>query len=120
MKALRMTSLLSFFLVLEFCLYLIPTEELATELESAPCISQSEYARDFVVEDTLNMVSEIISSSDKYQQEYILPNGQRLLTIAPTAVHYADEKDMWQEIDNTVQNALLGRKCVYQNTAGIG
>ena len=56
----------------------------------------------------------------KYQQKYILPNGQRLLTIAPTAVHYADEKGMWQEIDNTVQNALLGGKRVYQDTAGIG
>ena len=64
MKAPHMTSFLSFFLVLVFCLHLVPTEELATELESVPCISQSEYARDFVVEETLRMVSEIISSSD--------------------------------------------------------
>lgn len=64
MKAPRMTRILAFFLALVFCLYLVPTEELATELESVPCISQSEYARDFVVEEALRMVSEIISSSD--------------------------------------------------------
>lgn len=88
MKAPRMTRILSFFLALVFCLYSVPTEVLAAELESASRISQSEYARDFVDEETPDVVSEIISSRDEYQKEYILSNGQRLLTVYPTAVHY--------------------------------
>lgn len=120
MKAPRMTRILSFFLALVFCLYLVPTEVLAAELESASRISQSEYARDFVDEETPDVVSEIISSRDEYQKEYILSNGQRLLTVYPTAVHYMDDEEgMWQEIDNTLQTASLDGKRVYQNTAGI-
>lgn len=119
MKAPRMTRILSFFLALVFCLYLVPTEVLAAELESASRISQSEYARDFVDEETPDVVSEIVSSRDEYQKEYILSNGQRLLTVYPTAVHYMDEEGMWQEIDNTLQSASLDGKRVYQNTAGI-
>lgn len=119
MKAPRMTRILSFFLALVFCLYLVPTEVLAAELESASRISQSEYARDFVDEETPDVVSEIISSRDEYQKEYILSNGQRLLTVYPTAVHYMDGEGMWQEIDNTLQTASLDGKRVYQNTAGI-
>lgn len=119
MKAPRMTRILSFFLALVFCLYLVPTEVLAAELESASRISQSEYARDFVDEETPDVVSEIVSSRDEYQKEYILSNGQRLLTVYPTAVHYMDEEGMWQEIDNTLQTASLDGKRVYQNTAGI-
>ena len=119
MKAPRMTRILSFFLALVFCLYLVPTEALAAELESASRISQSEYARDFVDEETPDVVSEIISSRDEYQKEYILSNGQRLLTVYPTAVHYMDGEGMWQEIDNTLQTASLDGKRVYQNTAGI-
>ena len=115
MKAPRMTRILSFFLALVFCLYLVPTEVLAAELESASRTSQSEYARDFVDEETPDVVSEIISSRD----EYILSNGQRLLTVYPTAVHYMDGEGMWQEIDNTLQTASLDGKRVYQNTAGI-
>lgn len=119
MKAPRMTRILSFFLALVFCLYLVPTEVLAAELESASRISQSEYARDFVDEETPDVVSEIISSRDEYQKEYILSNGQRLLTVYPTAVHYMDGEGMWQEIDNTLQTTSLDGKRVYQNTAGI-
>lgn len=119
MKAPRMTRILSFFLALVFCLYLVPTEALAAELESASRISQSEYARDFVDEETPDVVSEIISSRDEYQKEYILSNGQRLLTVYPTAVHYMDGEGMWQEIDNTLQTTSLDGKRVYQNTAGI-
>lgn len=119
MKAPRMTRILSFFLALVFCLYLVPTEVLAAELESASRTSQSEYARDFVDEETPDVVSEIISSRDEYQKEYILSNGQRLLTVYPTAVHYMDGEGMWQEIDNTLQTASLDGKRVYQNTAGI-
>lgn len=119
MKAPRMTRILSFFLALVFCLYSVPTEVLAAELESASRISQSEYARDFVDEETPDVVSEIISSRDEYQKEYILSNGQRLLTVYPTAVHYMDGEGMWQEIDNTLQTTSLDGKRVYQNTAGI-
>lgn len=119
MKAPRMTRILSFFLALVFCLYSVPTEVLAAELESASRISQSEYARDFVDEETPDVVSEIISSRDEYQKEYILSNGQRLLTVYPTAVHYMDGEGMWQEIDNTLQTMSLDGKRVYQNTAGI-
>lgn len=119
MKAPRVTRILSLFLALVFCLYLVPTEVLAAELESASRISQSEYARDFVDEETPDVVSEIISSRDEYQKEYILSNGQRLLTVYPTAVHYMDGEGMWQEIDNTLQTASLDGKRVYQNTAGI-
>lgn len=119
MKAPCMTRILSFFLALVFCLYLVPTEVLAAELESASRISQSEYARDFVDEETPDVVSEIISSRDEYQKEYILSNGQRLLTVYPTAVHYMDGEGMWQEIDNTLQTTSLDGKRVYQNTAGI-
>lgn len=119
MKAPRVTRILSLFLALVFCLYLVPTEVLAAEWESASRISQSEYARDFIDEETPDVVSEIISSRDEYQKEYILSNGQRLLTVYPTAVHYMDGEGMWQEIDNTLQTASLDGKRVYQNTAGI-
>ena len=102
-----------------FCLYLVPTEALAAELRTGSGNSQNAYARDTTASDSADIVSEIVSSRDKYQKEYILSNGQRLLTIYPTAVHYEDEDGLWQEIDNTLCTASVNGKSVYRNTAGI-
>ena len=119
MRAPRTTRILSFLLALVFCLYLVPTEALAAELRTGSGNSQNAYARDTTASDSADIVSEIVSSRDKYQKEYILSNGQRLLTIYPTAVHYEDEDGLWQEIDNTLCTASVNGKSVYRNTAGI-
>lgn len=119
MRAPRTTRILSFLLALVFCLYLVPTEALAAELRTGSGNSQNAYARDIAASDSADIVSEIVSSRDKYQKEYILSNGQRLLTIYPTAVHYEDEDGLWQEIDNTLCTASVNGKSVYRNTAGI-
>lgn len=105
MKAPRMTKALSFLMALIFCIYLVPTEVLAAEVKGNALASASTYARDYDSVDSPDIVSEIVSSRDEYQKEYLLSNGQHLLTVYPTAVHYADENGEWQEIDNTLRSA---------------
>lgn len=107
MKAPRMTKALSFLMALIFCIYLVPTEVLAAEVKGNALASASTYARDYDSVDSPDIVSEIVSSRDEYQKEYLLSNGQHLLTVYPTAVHYADENGEWQEIDNTLRAASL-------------
>ena len=119
MKAPRMTKALSFLMALIFCIYLVPTEVLATEVKGNALASASTYARDYDSVDSPDIVSEIVSSRDEYQKEYLLSNGQHLLTVYPTAVHYADENGEWQEIDNTLRAASLDGKRVYRNAAGL-
>lgn len=119
MKAPRMTKVLSFLMALVFCLYLVPTEALAVEVKKNALEAASEYARDYDPVDSPDIVSEIASSRDEYQKEYLLSNGQHLLTVYPTAVHYADENGKWQEIDNTLHATSMDGKRVYRNTAGL-
>lgn len=119
MKAPRMTKVLSFLMALVFCLYLVPTEALAVEVKKNALEAASEYARDYDPVDSPDIVSEIASSRDEYQKEYMLSNGQHLLTVYPTAVHYADENGEWQEIDNTLHATSMDGKRVYRNTAGL-
>lgn len=119
MKAPRMTKVLSFLMALVFCLYLVPTEALAVEVKKNALEAASEYARDYDPVDSPDIVSEIASSRDEYQKEYLLSNGQHLLTVYPTAVHYADENGEWQEIDNTLHATSMDGKRVYRNTAGL-
>ena len=119
MKAPRMTKVLSFLMALVFCLYLVPTEALAVEVKKNALEAASEYARDYDPVDSPDIVSEIVSSRDEYQKEYMLSNGQHLLTVYPTAVHYADENGEWQEIDNTLHATSMDGKRVYRNTAGL-
>ena len=119
MKAPRMTKALSFLMALIFCIYLVPTEVLAAEVKGNALASASTYARDYDSVDSPDIVSEIVSSRDEYQKEYLLSNGQHLLTVYPTAVHYADENGEWQEIDNTLRAASLDGKRVYRNAAGL-
>ena len=119
MKAPRMTKVLSFLMALVFCLYLVPTEALAVEVKKNALEAASEYARDYDPVDSPDIVSEIVSSRDEYQKEYMLSNGQHLLTVYPTAVHYADKNGEWQEIDNTLHATSMDGKRVYRNTAGL-
>lgn len=119
MKTPRMTRFLSFLLALVFCVYLVPTEVLAAEVKQNALTAESEYMRDYDSVDSPDIVSEVISSRDEYQKEYVLSNGQHLLTVYPTAVHYADENGEWREIDNTLQAASIDEKHVYRNTAGL-
>lgn len=119
MKAPRMTRLLSLFLALIFCVYLVPTEVWAAELKTDSDRLQNAYIDDATSINTADVVSEIVSSRDKYQKEYVLSNGLRLLTVYPTAVHYEDENGTWQEIDNTLKLKTVGGKRMYQNTSGL-
>lgn len=84
MKAPRMTKALSFLMALIFCIYLVPTEVLAAEVKGNALASASTYARDYDSVDSPDIVSEIVSSRDEYQKEYLLSNGQHLLTVYPT------------------------------------
>ena len=119
MKAPRMTKVLSFLMALVFCLYLVPTEALAVEVKKNALEAASEYARDYDPVDSPDIVSEIASSRDEYQKEYLLSNGQHLLTVYPTAAHYADKNAEWHEIDNTLHATSMDGKRVYRNTAGL-
>ena len=69
MRAPRTTRILSFLLALVFCLYLVPTEALAVELRTGSGNSQNAYARDTTASDSADIISEIVSSRDKYQKE---------------------------------------------------
>ena len=119
MKGTHPTRLLSLLLALIFCIYLVPTEALAIEAKKSILETEHTYARDYDSVDSPDIVSEIASSRDEYQKEYLLSNGQHLLTVYPTAVHYADENGEWQEIDNTLHATSMDGKRVYRNTAGL-
>lgn len=71
MKAPRMTKALSFLMALIFCIYLVPTEVLAAEVKGNALASASTYARDYDSVDSPDIVSEIVSSRDEYQKEYL-------------------------------------------------
>ena len=81
MKTPRMTRFLSFLLALVFCVYLVPTEVLAAEVKQNALTAESEYMRDYDSVDSPDIVSEVISSRDEYQKEYVISNGQHLLTV---------------------------------------
>ena len=92
MKAPRMTRILSFFLALVFCLYLVPTEVLAAELESASRISQSEYARDFIDEETPDVVSEIIAEVRKSGDAALKRYAEQFDGAAPAVFEVSEEE----------------------------
>lgn len=119
MKGTHPTRLLSLLLALIFCIYLVPTEALAIEAKKSILETEHTYARDYDSVDSPDIVSEIVSSRDEYQKEYMLSNGQHLLAVYPTAVHYADENGEWREIDNTLHATSMDGKRVYRNTAGL-
>ena len=103
MKVPRTTKIVSLLLTVIFCLYLVPVEVVAAELKTtAQKVESTDIINSQTTEDA-DIVSEIVSSRDKYQKEFLLSNGQHLLTVYPTAVHYEDAGGQWQEIDNTLK-----------------
>ena len=119
MKVPRTTKIVSLLLTVIFCLYLVPVEVVAAELKTtAQKVESTDIINAQTTEDA-DIVSEIVSSRDKYQKEFLLSNGQHLLTVYPTAVHYEDAGGQWQEIDNTLKAATVNGKTAYRNTAGI-
>ena len=119
MKVPRITKIVSLLLAAIFCLYLVPVEVVAAELKTTAQKVQSTDVINFQTTEGADIVSEIVSSRDKYQKEFLLSNGQHLLTVYPTAVHYEDGNGQWQEIDNTLKTASINGKTAYHNTAGV-
>ena len=119
MKVPRTTKIVSLLLAVVFCLYLVPVEVVAAELRTTAQKVQSTDIINAQTTEDADIVSEIVSSRDKYQKEFLLSNGQHLLTVYPTAVHYEDAGGQWQEIDNTLKAATVNGKTAYRNTAGV-
>ena len=119
MKVPRTTKIVSLLLAVIFCLYLVPVEVVAAELRTTAQKVQSTDIINAQTTEDADIVSEIVSSRDKYQKEFLLSNGQHLLTVYPTAVHYEDAGGQWKEIDNTLKAATVNGKTTYRNTAGV-
>ena len=85
MKGTHPTRLLSLLLALIFCIYLVPTEALAIEAKKSILETERTYARDYDSVESPDIVSEIASSRDEYQKEYLLSNGQHKRITSGTA-----------------------------------
>ena len=116
MKTPRATKLLALFLAFVFSLYLVPTEVLAAEVGSQSAV-QAEIDTETAAEENPEIVTELAEGRGRFQKEYLLSNGQRMLAVYPTAVHY-EENGEWKEIDNTLRREQRGSEDVYRNTAG--
>ena len=68
-------------------------------------------------EENPEIVTELAEGRGRFQKEYLLSNGQRMLAVYPTAVHYEEDGE-WKEIDNTLRREQCGSEDVYRNTAG--
>lgn len=119
MKTPRRQKFLAFFLAIALSLTLIPAQVLAIEIDQRKESLQIERAEAASAEPAQDaeIVSEIPSGRDAYQKEFLLSNGQRMLTVYPTAVHY-QENGQWEEIDNTLRAERQNGSTVYRNTAG--
>ena len=116
MKTPRATKLRALFLAFVFSLYLVPTEVLAAEVGSQSAV-QAEIDTGTAAEENPEIVTELAEGRGRFQKEYLLSNGQRMLAVYPTAVHYEEDGE-WKEIDNTLQREQRGSEDVYRNTAG--
>ena len=116
MKTPRATKLLALFLAFVFSLYLVPTEVLAAEVGSQSAV-QAEIDTETAAEENPEIVTELAEGRGRFQKEYLLSNGQRMLAVYPTAVHYEEDGE-WKEIDNTLRREQRGSEDVYRNTAG--
>ena len=116
MKTPRATKLLALFLAFVFSLYLVPTEVLAAEIGSQSAV-QAEIDTETAAEENPEIVTELAEGRGRFQKEYLLSNGQRMLAVYPTAVHYEEDGE-WREIDNTLRREQRGSEDVYRNTAG--
>ena len=104
MKTPRRQKFLAFFLAIALSLTLIPAQVLAIEIDQRKESLQIERAEAASAEPAQDaeIVSEIPSGRDAYQKEFLLSNGQRMLAVYPTAIHY-QENGQWEEIDNTLR-----------------
>lgn len=120
MKTPRRQKFLAFFLAIALSLTLIPAQVLALEIDQRKGSLQIECAEAASAEPAQDaeIVSEIPSGRDAYQKEFLLSNGQRMLAVYPTAIHY-QENGQWEEIDNTLRLTTQNGSAVYRNTAGI-
>ena len=116
MKTPRATKLLALFLAFVFSLYLVPTEVLAAEVGSQSAV-QAEIDTETAAEENPEIVTELAEGRGRFQKEYLLSNGQRMLAVYPTAVHYEEDGE-WKEIDNTLRREQRGSEDVYRNAAG--
>ena len=116
MKTPRATKLLALFLAFVFSLYLVPTEVLAAEIGSQSAV-QAEIDTEPAAEENPEIVTELAEGRGRFQKEYLLSNGQRMLAVYPTAVHYEEDGE-WKKIDNTLRREQRGSEDVYRNTAG--
>lgn len=119
MKTPRRQKFLAFFLAIALSLTLIPAQVLAIEIDQRKESLQIERAEAASAEPAQDaeIVSEIPSGRDAYQKEFLLSNGQRMLAVYPTAIHY-QENGQWEEIDNTLRAERQNGSTVYRNTAG--
>ena len=119
MKTPRRQKFLAFFLAIALSLTLIPAQVLAIEIDQRKESLQIERAEAASAEPAQDaeIVSEVPSGRDAYQKEFLLSNGQRMLAVYSTAVHY-QENGQWEEIDNTLRAERQNGSTVYRNTAG--
>ena len=132
MKITRMQKLLATILAVALSLTMLPAQVMAAELSSTdqreqntlqadPRLMQGESGAATITDSDKDVDAEILgeipSGRDEYQKEFLLSNGQRLLVLYPTPVHY-EENGQWEEIDNTLLPVSEDEISVYQNTAG--
>ena len=65
------------------------------------------------------IIGEDAERRDRFQREYLMSDGTRLLVVYPEAVHYETEEGEWEEIDNTLKNGTADGTAVLTNTAGV-
>lgn len=102
-------SIVSLLLVLVFALELLPLSSFAVEsndltateaVETAQPVEQS--ASDAVSTDEPYVVSEVEELREEAVKHFRMSDGSFLAVQYDTPVHYKDENDQWQEIDNTL------------------
>ena len=119
----KITRIISAVLVIALLMCIMPSEAVAYAVGESfnEAIYDPETESPVSSESTIEeaeIVTEIQEGRGEFQKEYLLDNGQRLIVMYPTAVHY--EKDgQWEEIDNTLKASANTGRSVYRNTEGM-
>ena len=95
-------SLLIFAYCIPFSVFAVGTDSVSTsETESAD--SMVEDSLEFVEDEVIGEVAEIIEMRQENVKHFRLANGTYEAVIYPQAVHRKDENGLWQDIDNDLE-----------------
>lgn len=66
-----------------------------------------------------NLVAEVESLRGEFEKHFINEDGSYVAVSYGYPIHYEDEDGAWQEIDNTLEEKIIGGKTKFVNKDGL-